>query len=52
VTGGGLWLHTRRDGGAQWINRFTLCGRTRETGLGALRDVGLADAREAAETAR
>jgi hypothetical protein len=50
--GSGLWLHKRRDGGAQWIDRFTLCGRTRGMGLGALRDVGLADAREAADAAR
>ncbi|RBI87436.1 hypothetical protein DRV85_00420 [Rhodosalinus halophilus] len=49
--GRGLWLHKRRDG-AQWVYRFTLYGRTREMGLGALRDVGLAEAREAAETAR
>ncbi|MFP4450657.1 MAG: integrase arm-type DNA-binding domain-containing protein [Rhodosalinus sp.] len=50
--GRGLWLHERSDAGAQWVYRFTLCGRTREMGLGALRDVGLAEAREAAETAR
>ncbi|MFP4304582.1 MAG: integrase arm-type DNA-binding domain-containing protein, partial [Rhodosalinus sp.] len=50
--GRGLWLHKRSDGGAQWIYRFTLFGRTREMGLGSLRDIGLAEAREAAETAR
>ena len=50
--GRGLWLHKRNDGGAQWVYRFTLFGRTREMGLGALRDVGLAEAREAADAAR
>ncbi|MFP4043558.1 MAG: integrase arm-type DNA-binding domain-containing protein, partial [Rhodosalinus sp.] len=50
--GRGLWLHERSDAGAQWVYRFTLCGRTREMGLGALRDVGLAEAREAADAAR
>jgi integrase len=50
--GRGLWLHKRPDGGAQWIYRFTLYGRSREMGLGALRDVGLAEASEAADAAR
>ncbi|NKX44881.1 tyrosine-type recombinase/integrase [Roseicyclus persicicus] len=46
--GGGLWLHKRDDGGAQWFLRVTVHGRRREMGLGALRDVSLKDAREAA----
>ncbi|EJF82929.1 tyrosine-type recombinase/integrase [Bartonella rattimassiliensis] len=44
----GLLLHKRKDGGAQWILRYTLHGRRREMGLGALRDVSLKKARELA----
>lgn len=47
--GGGLWLHKRPDGGGQWSLRVTVHGRRRETGLGSLRDVGLKEARHAAE---
>ncbi|WP_273758714.1 site-specific integrase [Bartonella sp. AU55XJBT] len=46
--GAGLLLHKRKDGGAQWILRYTLHGRRREMGLGALRDVSLKQARELA----
>ena len=46
--GGGLWLHKREDGGAQWFLRLTVHGRRREMGLGALRDVSLKEARETA----
>jgi hypothetical protein len=46
--GGGLWLHKREDGGAQWFLRVTVHGRRREMGLGALRDVSLKEARETA----
>ncbi|WP_144755575.1 tyrosine-type recombinase/integrase [Bartonella saheliensis] len=46
--GAGLLLHKRKDGGAQWIYRYTLHGRRREMGLGALRDVSLKQARELA----
>lgn len=46
--GGGLWLHKREDGGAQWVLRVTVHGRRREMGLGRLADVSLKDAREAA----
>ncbi|ETS08577.1 hypothetical protein BHOIPH791_04170 [Bartonella henselae] len=56
--GAGLLLHKRKDGGAQWIlrytlhgrrrERYTLHGRRREMGLGALRDVSLKQARELA----
>ncbi|CAK02404.1 phage integrase [Bartonella tribocorum] len=34
--GAGLLLHKRKDRGAQWIYRYTLHGRRREMGLGAL----------------
>ena len=47
--GGGLWLHKREDGGAQWFLRVTVAGRRREMGLGALADVSLKEARVAAE---
>ena len=46
--GGGLWLHKRLDGGAQWVLRFTIHGRRREMGLGAANEVSLKEAREAA----
>ncbi|WP_299629526.1 site-specific integrase [uncultured Tateyamaria sp.] len=46
--GGGLWLHARDDGGAQWFLRVTVHGRRREMGLGSIRDVSLKEARDAA----
>ncbi len=46
--GAGLLLHKRKDGGAQWLYRYTIHGRRREMGLGALRDVSLKQARECA----
>ncbi|WP_273788689.1 tyrosine-type recombinase/integrase [Bartonella grahamii] len=46
--GAGLLLHKRKDGGAQWILRYTIHGRRREMGLGALRHVSLKQARELA----
>lgn len=47
--GGGLWLHRREDGGAQWFLRVTIHGRRREMGLGSLREVSLKEARETAQ---
>ena len=47
--GGGLWLHRRDDGGAQWFLRVTVHGRRREMGLGSIDDVSLADARRDAD---
>lgn len=47
--GGGLWLHRRADGGAQWFLRVTIHGRRREMGLGAVAEVGLKEAREQSE---
>lgn len=46
--GGGLWLHKREDGGAQWFLRVTINGRRREMGLGSAAEVTLKEAREAA----
>ncbi|WP_022711061.1 site-specific integrase [Pseudochrobactrum sp. AO18b] len=50
--GGGLWLHKRDDGGAQWVLRITIHGRRREMGLGSVSVVSLKEAREAADRYR
>lgn len=50
--GGGLWLFKRPDGGGQWTFRFTLWGRQREMGLGSVRTLSLAQARQASEEVR
>ncbi|MEL7459932.1 MAG: integrase arm-type DNA-binding domain-containing protein [Pseudomonadota bacterium] len=47
--GGGLWLHKRPDGGAQWVLRVSAHGRRREMGLGAFPQVPLKEARATAE---
>lgn len=47
--GGGLWLHKRPDGGAQWVLRYTIHGRRREMGLGAYPTITLASARKNAD---
>ncbi|MDV7145629.1 integrase arm-type DNA-binding domain-containing protein [Tropicimonas sp. TH_r6] len=47
--GGGLWLHKRSDGGAQWFLRVTVHGRRREMGLGSAQEVSLKEARADAE---
>jgi integrase len=47
--GGGLWLHKRPDGGAQWFLRYTVHGRRREMGLGSAQEVSLREARTTAE---
>lgn len=47
--GGGLWLHQRGDGGAQWVLRVTVHGRRREMGLGPFSAVSLKHARQEAE---
>jgi len=46
--GGGLWLHKRPDGGAQWFLRVVVHARRREMGLGSLSHVSLKEAREEA----
>jgi integrase len=50
--GAGLYLQIRRGGARSWIYRFTLNGRTRDMGLGALADVSLVKARDKASAAR
>lgn len=55
--GGGLWLHKRDDGGAQWVLRVTVHGNRREMGLGRAKlddsrssdGLTLKEAREAAD---
>jgi len=50
--GRGLYLQVRAGGGRSWIFRFTLNGRTRDKGIGALADVGLIAARAKAADCR
>ena len=50
--GAGLNLQVKPGGARSWIYRFTLSGRTRDMGLGALADVSLVKAREKASAAR
>jgi hypothetical protein len=52
--GGGLRLDVDRSGNKSWVFRFTspITGRERWMGLGPLRDVTLAQARDAAADAR
>jgi integrase len=50
--GAGLYLQVSARGARSWILRYTLGGRTREMGLGALADVSLAEARKRAAEAR
>ena len=50
--GGGLWLQVRDAGHRSWLFRFTLHGKPREMGLGAIADMPLAEAREAATACR
>jgi integrase len=50
--GAGLYLQIKPGGARSWIYRFTLNGRTRDMGLGALADVSLVKAREKAGDAR
>ena len=49
--GGGLWLVTKGKG-RYWILDYRFGGRRRESGLGPLHTVGLAEARQKAERAR
>lgn len=50
--GGGLYLVVAPDGSRKWVFRFVWNGNQRDMGLGALRDVSLAEARSAAAVAR
>lgn len=46
--GAGLWLVKGGGEAGKWVLRVTVHGRRREMGLGALRDLSLADARQVA----
>lgn len=50
--GGGLYLVVAPDGSRKWVFRFAWNGRQRDMGLGAVRDVSLAEARTEANAAR
>lgn len=50
--GGDLYLKVVPPGSKTWVFRYMLGGRRRDMGLGALRDLDLAGAREAAREAR
>jgi integrase len=50
--GGGLYLVVTPAGSRKWVFRFAWCGIQRDMGLGALRDISLAKARERAADAR
>ena len=50
--GNGLWLQVRDANRRSWLFRYKLNGRARAMGLGAITDVSLAEAREAAEVCR
>lgn len=50
--GGGLYLVVSATGSRKWVFRYTLGGGQRDMGLGAVREVSLAKARELAATAR
>lgn len=50
--GAGLWLQVSATGAKSWLFRFTLDGRHRYMGLGALHTVSLAEARGKALEAR
>lgn len=50
--GGGLYLQVSSSGSKSWVFRFTLAGKQREMGLGALHTVSLADARLKAKECR
>ena len=50
--GGNLYLNVTKTGARSWVFMFKLAGKQREMGLGTLRDVPLARARELAAEAR
>ena len=50
--GGNLYLQVGPSGSKSWLFRFTLNGRARAMGLGALSDISLAEARSLAGVCR
>src|SRR5919201_5997612 len=49
--GGGLYLRVAEGGSKQWVYRYTVNGRNRDMGLGPVRLLTLAEARERARDA-
>jgi integrase len=50
--GGGLYLLVSPAGSKSWVFRFRKAGKLREMGLGALHTIGLAEARQRAQSCR
>lgn len=50
--GEGLWLQVSPSGSKSWVFRFTLAGKRREMGLGAVHAVSLPEARAKAKECR
>lgn len=50
--GSGLYLNVEKSGARSWLLRVTVKGRARTIGLGSVRDVSLAEAREEAARLR
>lgn len=50
--GAGLWLQVSPSGSKSWIFRFTLAGKQREMGLGAVHTVNMTEARAKAKECR
>ena len=50
--GGGLYLQVGATGTKSWVFRFAARGKTRDMGLGPLKTIGLAEAREIAAQCR
>lgn len=50
--GDGLYLKVGRSGGASWIFRYKIAGKTRDMGLGGIPEISLAKAREKSAEAR
>ena len=50
--GNGLYLHVQTTGTRSWVQRLVIRGRSRELGLGSVRLVPLAEAREKARSNR
>jgi integrase len=50
--GAGLYLQIAKNGSRSWVLRYRFAGKRRHLGLGAVELVGLAEARDRAQTAR
>ena len=50
--GGGLYLQITKEGNKSWIFRYTVAGKQKNHGLGALHTINLAEARDTAHACR